>query len=235
MKLATLQKALRKIAYFESWADLPILIYVSDYAHFIHWTGTVASFCGDPPWQIVGFAIDSGVGYHLCDGSTVAYLNADGSTSTITLPNLTWTSAYPKFSASVSGITAAVPAAITGTATAATGASISDSTGTIDAGDGSHGSSTFVTTESSYPIPAIMTGLARSSIAWLASLRTWRSGRSSDSGSGLNLRFIRPRPPLIRLGEVFCFGLMTRHGFCGWEAAVRFLVPIQRSDGAALL
>jgi hypothetical protein len=24
MKLATLQKALRKIAYFESWADLPI-------------------------------------------------------------------------------------------------------------------------------------------------------------------------------------------------------------------
>ncbi len=122
-----------------------VLIYVSDYAHLIYWDGSTAKFAGDPSGRVEGFLVDPGTGWHLCDGSTVTYLKADGTTATVALPNLTGSAAYPKYGASVSGIVAAVAAAIGGnTAVAITGAGVTSSTSSVDAGDGTHGSASFV-------------------------------------------------------------------------------------------
>jgi len=62
-------------------------IYVSDYGHMLYWDGTKSVFAGDPPGQLILFQFPpTGPGWHLCDGSTVLYLNADGSTSSVILP-----------------------------------------------------------------------------------------------------------------------------------------------------
>lgn len=66
------------------------LIYVADFAHLIFWSGSVASFAdGGNGFYTVSAAAPSGVGWHAVDGSSVKYLNADGSLSTKTLPNVT--------------------------------------------------------------------------------------------------------------------------------------------------
>src|SRR4051794_19702972 len=102
-----------------------ILIYVSDYAHFIHWSGTTASFADAGNGYIGMFLSDpGGPGWHLADGSTVSRLNPTGTLTSVTLPNLT-TGTYPKLGATVSGVVSPTAAAITGsTASAVTGASV---------------------------------------------------------------------------------------------------------------
>ncbi len=66
----------------------PVLIYVSDYAHFLYWDGLALSFAGDPSGQLVEFLVPpAGPGWHLCDGAVdVPYLLEDGTTDVVTLP-----------------------------------------------------------------------------------------------------------------------------------------------------
>lgn len=129
-----------------------VLIYVSDYAHFIFWDGSAAKFAGDPSGRIEGFLVDPGTGWHLCDGSTVTYLKPDGTTGSVTLPNLTSSPAYPKYGASVTGINAAHAAGISGTTSnSTTGDTVSTTSSSVDNGDGSHGSSSFLDSASLNP------------------------------------------------------------------------------------
>lgn len=90
-----------------------MFVYVADYEHLIYWDGTAPAFAGDPSGRVAMFLVDPGAGWHLCDGSFVGYLNADGTTGTITLPDLT-TGTYPKFDAAVSGVVAGTAGTITG-------------------------------------------------------------------------------------------------------------------------
>lgn len=112
-------------------SDAGYVAFVTDYGHFVRWTGTVWEFApGD-----VGngffrdFAITpQEVGWYLCDGTATDYLVVGGATLTtaaITPPNLAGSPAYRKSSA-----------AYTGTIQAASGATSSDGahthTGTTD-------------------------------------------------------------------------------------------------------
>lgn len=77
--------------------DANALLYVNDYAHLLQWTGAnfqwgpgeqgsdlVIKFASGP-----GFPIGSGIGWQVCDGSTVPRLNFDGTLTMVTVPNLT--------------------------------------------------------------------------------------------------------------------------------------------------
>lgn len=68
-----------------------LLVDVTDYAHTLRWSGSAWTY-DDPadfPTRIVGFDVNPGVGWHLCDGTaSVAYLKADGATATVNLPDL---------------------------------------------------------------------------------------------------------------------------------------------------
>lgn len=113
--------------------SIAIFVYVSDFHHMIYWDGTTALF-SDGGNRFVGlFEVDPGAGWALYDGSTVAALNADGTTSNVVLPDLTSTAAVAAFleaGGTNSGPTAAVAPTISGnTETAVTGISVSGGSG----------------------------------------------------------------------------------------------------------
>lgn len=112
--------------------DVGYLFFVSDYAHFVRWSGTVWDwFDGDRPGKIEDYAIDPGTGYHVCDGTATTYLVTGGvtlTTTAFTTPNLTGTAAYRKSAA-----------AYTGTINAASGSTGTGSTGTGTTGTGTTG------------------------------------------------------------------------------------------------
>lgn len=116
-------------------ADARCRIYVTDYDHFLKWSG--AAFGWDDGEQGSGMGpvyweVDpTGVGWHLYNGATVSYLNADGTTSSVALPDLVTApgqAAYLKAGGTPSGPNAAVAAVITGNTADAGAGSI---TGTI--------------------------------------------------------------------------------------------------------
>ncbi len=75
----------------------PVFVYVTDYAHLIYWNGLAGGFVGDNPGCLSLWENDPGVGYHLYDGSIVNYLKADGTISSIVLPDLTSSAALAAF------------------------------------------------------------------------------------------------------------------------------------------
>ncbi|MBZ5578258.1 MAG: hypothetical protein LAP40_16975 [Acidobacteriia bacterium] len=101
--------------------DIGTLVFVSDYLHVLKWGGLAWQWgpgeTGSHP--IVGHPFDPGSGWQLCDGTTVAYLNANGTTTNFTTPNLS--GQYLKFN----------NAGYTGTA--ASGGTTADTTATNNA------------------------------------------------------------------------------------------------------
>jgi hypothetical protein len=74
-------------------SDSGVLIYVTDYAHLLIWTGTGWTWGpGEPGSDFIQPFLNGpnpAIGWHLCDGSTINRLNFDGSLTKVTLPNLT--------------------------------------------------------------------------------------------------------------------------------------------------
>jgi hypothetical protein len=82
--------------------DAGAIVYVSDFDHKLMWTGSAWKYAdsGDRSGYIQAFLVDPSptTGWQLCDGSAlVPYLKSDGSTATVTVPNLTSNAAYLKF------------------------------------------------------------------------------------------------------------------------------------------
>lgn len=106
------QSQLAALAATLGTSDAGLLVNVTDYAHVLQWTGT--AWIWGPgesgSGMFVAFAVaPTGNGWHACDGSSgVAYLNADGTTGTVTLPNTLGSAAYLKAGSSyAASITAA--------------------------------------------------------------------------------------------------------------------------------
>ena len=94
--------------------SIPVFVFVTDYVHMLYWNGTTSVFCGDQSGLIHWAQSDPGTGYQLCDGSTVNRLNADGTVTSVTVPDAT--TAWAMFGGLAnSGPTAAVAATISGT------------------------------------------------------------------------------------------------------------------------
>lgn len=105
-------------------------IYVSDYVHMIYWDGTTPVFAGDQSGLLHLAESDPGTGYHLYDGATVNRLNADGTVTSVTLPDLTTAGALAAFlegGGTNSGPTGAVAPTLTG-ATGSTAVTVTGST-----------------------------------------------------------------------------------------------------------
>ena len=90
--------------------------YVTDYDHTLYWTGTGWTFRnGDRSAFIQGFLVDPTptTGWHLCDGSSVSYLNSDGTlTAGYVLPDMVSTSAQAAYFKMGSPATASTVAAV---------------------------------------------------------------------------------------------------------------------------
>mgnify|MGYP003655244358 CR=1 FL=1 len=106
--------------------SIPVFIFVTDYVHMLYWDGTTSVFCGDQSGLIHWAESNPGTGYQLCDGSTVNRLNADGTVTSVTVPDAT-TAWFLEGGLVNSGPTAAVaptfagtPATLTGTVSAPT-------------------------------------------------------------------------------------------------------------------
>ena len=96
-------------------ADKGFLAVVTDYNHLLEWNGTAWEW--GPGENGSGYveaflAAPTSVGWHLCDGSTVNQLNANGTISPVTLPNYT-TASYLKL-ATVSAAGPNPPSGATG-------------------------------------------------------------------------------------------------------------------------
>ncbi len=144
--LSSTQANLATLAASLTTADTGTLVNVTDYGHLLMWTGSAWSWAPGEQGSgmLVLFEIDpTGVGWHLYDGATVNYLKADGTTGSVTLPNLAGTAAYPKAGSPNSGPNAAVAPTLSGnTASATTGITVSAagaataSSGTAQSGAG---------------------------------------------------------------------------------------------------
>lgn len=101
--------------------DTGLLVYLTDKNRTMRWTGSAFEFA---PWEVIpagmvmGFRADPGAGWHKCDGSAgIAQLNANGTTTTITLEDFTSAgnkAAYPKWGSAADGFQAAIAPLITG-------------------------------------------------------------------------------------------------------------------------
>lgn len=84
--------------------DLGTLVLVTDYAHTLRWSGVAFQWSGS---DISGYiamwpsAPSPTTGWQLCDGSTVNRLNADGTLTSVTVPNYA-TAAYVKLATAAS-------------------------------------------------------------------------------------------------------------------------------------
>jgi hypothetical protein len=105
-------------AYAAGLGGVALFIYISDYAHLIYWSGATAAFADGGNNYIAAFENDPpGPGWHLMDGSTVNYLNTDGTVTAQTLEDLTSAAnnaAYLKMGSPNSGPNAAVAPTISG-------------------------------------------------------------------------------------------------------------------------
>lgn len=116
--------------------DAGFLADVTDFLHTLRWNGTSWAFADGGSGQVAQFLADPGTGWHICDGSNVNRLNADGSISSVTLPDYT-TAAYLKLATSAvvgptapSGETEAISAGTpAGTVTAPIFTGSADTTG----------------------------------------------------------------------------------------------------------
>lgn len=115
--------------------DAGLLVDVTDFGHILRWTGSAFNWGpGDPgSGMVLGFLSNPGLGWHLCDGSTVSVLNSGGTTSKVALPNYA-TASYLKFGTAASagpnaasGATTSVSAGTPSGSSTFTGAS--DTTG----------------------------------------------------------------------------------------------------------
>jgi hypothetical protein len=104
-----------------------LFIYVSDFAHWIYWDGTTPTFAdGGSDYYIVAPSAPSTIGWHAVDGSTINYLNADGTLSAKTLVNAAGTPAYLKVGSGGDTLNAPIAPTISGhTELAATGIAVS--------------------------------------------------------------------------------------------------------------
>lgn len=97
-------------------SDADLLWEVTDYDHILKWSGSAWGWgTGNPsPSGIYGLCetAPTTAGWQICDGSTVARLNADATTTNVTVPNV-GTAAYLK-----GGTSAAAVAAASGTTAA---------------------------------------------------------------------------------------------------------------------
>lgn len=103
--------------------DAGVLIEVTDYRHVLRWTGSALEWGPneDGRHDIVALPVDPSptTGWQLCDGTTVSYLNSDGTTGSFATPDLTSAAnkaAYLKLGDAVAGPTAAVAPTFTGNA-----------------------------------------------------------------------------------------------------------------------
>lgn len=111
-------------------------LYVSDFAHWLFYDGTVTSFAdGGSNYYAVATAAPATVGWHAVDGSTVTYLLANGSLGTRTLANTVAVPGYLKVGSGSDTLISPVVPVITGvTDTSTTG--VTASTTTIGDGTG---------------------------------------------------------------------------------------------------
>ena len=117
-------------------ADAKLLFEVTDYDHVLQWTGSAWTWgpgeLGSGYVQAFGRAPNSAgaSAWQVCDGSTVAVLNADGTTTNVAVPNYS-TAAYLKL---ISAAATIGPTAASGTVGNTTATNIANSTGiTVDA------------------------------------------------------------------------------------------------------
>ena len=132
--------------------DLGMRIFVSDFAHLLWCTGAAAVSwapeddhrAGEGP-ALKEVDPSPATGWKLYDGSTVGYLKSDGTTGSITLPDLVSTAAsatYLKAGSPVSGPNAAVAPTLSGGAVGAAATGITASTGVASSGHNALNSST---------------------------------------------------------------------------------------------
>lgn len=94
----------------------PTFIYVSDFAHWIYWDGTTATFAdAGSDYYAIAAAAPGAIGWHAVDGSTVSFLNADGTLTAKTLKNVAGTPAYLKVGAGADTLVAPVAPTFAGT------------------------------------------------------------------------------------------------------------------------
>lgn len=122
-------------------ADTGLLVDVTDFAHILVWTGTAWTYADptDPAGRVEMFLVDPNptIGWQLMDGTAnVKYLKADGTTGTITVPDLTSAAnkaAYPKMGSPANATpNAAVAPNFTGTPQTFT-TQAAQATGTVNA------------------------------------------------------------------------------------------------------
>lgn len=102
-------------------ADMGLLVDVTDFGHILRWTGSAWTWGPGEGGSgfFVGFAVaPTGSGWHVCDGSVVSYLKADGTTGTVTLPNTAGSAAYQRNAAAYAAAITAAVAPTTGAASA---------------------------------------------------------------------------------------------------------------------
>jgi hypothetical protein len=115
------------------------LVNVTDYGHVLQWSGSAYGWGpGEPGSGMMQlFEVDpTGVGWHLYDGSTVNYLKADGTTGSVTLPDLVSAganAAYPKAGSPDGGPNAAVAPTLTNGTIASAATGVTASTGSASA------------------------------------------------------------------------------------------------------
>jgi hypothetical protein len=87
----------------------------TDYGHIYRWTGTAWGYAPEDrrSGEVAFFIEDPGDGWQICDGSSVTRTNSDGTTGSVTVPDLI--GSYIKGGATYDGsVIAAVPAEISG-------------------------------------------------------------------------------------------------------------------------
>lgn len=141
--------------------DAGYVAFVSDYGHFVRWTGTAWEFApgdaGNGFFSMRPLAPQE-VGWQLCDGTATDYLVVGGGTltaSAFTTPNLNGSAAYLKAAAAYTGTINAAGGASGATAPALSGSTASESSHTHTGVTGTENQSTSATLSGALdPLPS---------------------------------------------------------------------------------
>lgn len=142
---ARTQSQLSTLAGALTTSDTGLRVNVTDYAHMLMWSGSAWLWApeddkraGEGP---IMREIDPAptTGWHIYDGSTVAYLKADGTTANVTLPNLTSTACYAKLGTPNSGPNAPTAPGAAASGTGSIGTSTTGITNPADTGTATTG------------------------------------------------------------------------------------------------
>lgn len=166
--------------------DAGYLGFVSDYSHWVRWTGAIWMRLDDAPGIFVDCAADPGVGYAPCNGVATTLLVFGGAaltTSAFTPPDVVGTPAYKKSIAAYIG-TINAKAGSTGTGSTGTG-----STGTGTTGTGTTGSSTdtFTTSTGDTSTPPAGTVAAGTNISLATHVHTGTTNGHTHTVPGLSV------------------------------------------------